>query len=168
MPFLARTIDKNAALIHSAGPLHQEAKIPANTLLVDLDAVTHNAKLLKEEAARVGLSLCFRTKQYGRNPLVSRAVVGDSDIKAVAVDMQCARALHYNGIPLGNIGNLCQVPEAELPVVVGQMCPAVVTVFSVDKARSISVAAVKADRVQELLIRVGRDGDVVFPGMDGG
>jgi predicted amino acid racemase len=168
MPFLDRTIEKNPRLVETGVRLHQEGRIPANTLLLDLDVITSNAALIKSEAARVGLRLYFMTKQYGRNPVVTNAVLGDSDAKTASVDIQCAKALHYNGFPLGNVGNLSQVPESDLPVVVGQMQPEVITVFSIEKAASVSRAAVDAGRSQDLLIRVRRDSDAVFPGMDGG
>src|SRR3982074_26970 len=153
MPFLDRTIEKNPRLVETGGRRPQEGKIPANTWLLDLDVITSNAALIKSEAARVGLRLYFMTKQYGRNPVVTKAVLGDSDAKTASVDIQCAKALHYNGLPLGNIGNLSQLPESDLPVVVGQMQPEVITVFSIEKAASVSRAAVDAGRSQDLLIR---------------
>ncbi len=168
MPFLDRTIAKNLTLIEAAVRLHQSGQIPANTLLLDLDATTQNAKLLRKEAARVGLQIYFMTKQYGRNPAVTKAAIGDSEASTVAVDIQCAKAIHYNDIRLGNVGNLNQVPESDLPTVVAHMRPEVLTIFSVAKAASVARVAASADRVQDLLIRVRRAGDVVFPGMDGG
>lgn len=168
MPFLNRTIDNNPNLIRAAVSLHQGGKIPANTFLLDLDTFDANVQLIKTEAQRCGLSIYFMSKQHGRNPIIFANATRDGLAKTVAVDMQCARALHYNGIPLGHIGNLCQVPNAELPTVIGRMQPEVMSVFTAAKAQATSEAATASGRTQDLLLRVRREGDVVFPGADGG
>ncbi len=168
MPFLARTITENPALIRAAVELHQAGELPANSLLLDLDVFSANAGLLKEEADRVGLRLYLMTKQHGRNPIVYRAAVEDGRASTVSVDIQCARALHSNGLPIGHIGNLCQVPHAEIARVVRDMRPEVMSIFSVAKAEALSQVAADLGRPQPVLLRVRDDHDVVFPGMDGG
>lgn len=168
MPFLDRTVRRNPALITAAVALHQDGRIPANTLVLDLDAFVANAAVLKDAAERHGLSTYFMTKQHGRNPVVVRAITGDGRAATVAVDMQCAQALFSSGVPIGHVGNLNQVPERDLDLVIGRMQPEVVSVFSVAKAGSVSAAAVRANREQAILLRVREATDTVLPGMEGG
>jgi predicted amino acid racemase len=168
MPFLDRTVRRNPALIRTAVALHRDARIPPNTLLLDLDAFIANASILKTAAERSGLSTYFMTKQHGRNPVVYGAITEDGRASTVAVDMQCAQSLMSNGIKVGHIGNLSQVPDGDLDFVVGQMRPEVLSVFSLAKAASASAAAARAGRRQDILLRVREPGDVVLPGMDGG
>ena len=168
MAFLERTLSRNPKLVEAAVKLHQEGKIPANSFVLDQDVFLANMNAVKDEAERVGIQLYFMTKQHGRNPLVYGPGVADGRAKLVAVDMQCAKAIHYNGLPLGHVGNLCQVPNGELDRVVGEMQPEVMSVFSVEKARAVSEAAVRAGRNQDLLLRVRSGADTTLPGMEGG
>jgi predicted amino acid racemase len=168
MPFLDRTVRRNPGLIRAAVSLHQGGEIPPNTLLLDFDRFVENARLLKDEAERQGLRLYFMTKQHGRNPLVFGAITTDGRASTVAVDMQCAQALHGNQIGLGHIGNLSQVPSGDLDLVIGRMRPEVMSLFSLSKAEEASTAAIKAAVVQDVLLRVRDSGDIVFPGMAGG
>jgi predicted amino acid racemase len=168
VPFLDRTVRLNPALIAAGIALHQDGKIPPNTLLLDVDAFTANAHLLKDEAERHGLATYFMTKQHGRNPVAAQAITADRRASTVAVDMQCAQALTSNDIPLGHIGNLCQVPDRDLDMVIGRMRPDVMSVFSVAKAEAASAAAVRVGRDQNVLMRVRAKDDVILPGMEGG
>lgn len=168
MPFLDKTIEKNPGLIRSAVFLHQEGKIPANTLLLDLDAFDENATMIKDEAERLGLHLYFMTKQIGRNPIVVRKATEDGRAKTVAVDIQDAKALHYNGISLGHVGNVSQIGNHELRAVIGRMRPEVLSVFTVQKAEAASRAAIKNAVEQDLLIRVRDDDDLVPAGTSAG
>jgi predicted amino acid racemase len=168
MTFLATTMRRNPGLIDSAIRLHQEGVIPANAFVLDQDAMLQNATFLKDEAQRLGLHVYFMTKQHGRNPAIYGPATADGRASTVSVDIDCARALHANHIPLGNVGNLCQVPTAEVTAVVERMQPEVISVFSVDKAREISHAALATGRTQDILLRVRDRNDVAFPGMAGG
>jgi predicted amino acid racemase len=168
VPFLDRTIRLNPELISTAVSLHQDGQIPANTLLLDLDAFIANAQALKDEAERCSLSTYFMTKQHGRNPVVARAITEDGRASTVAVDMQCAQALTSNDVPLGHIGNLCQVPDGDLEMVIGRMRPEVMSIFSVAKAGAASAAAVRTGDEQDVLLRVRANDDVILAGMEGG
>ena len=168
MPFLDRTVSRNPGLIRAAVSLHQAGEIPANTLLLDFDQFVENGRLLKEEADRHGLHLYFMTKQHGRNPLVFGAITEDGRASTVAVDMQCAQALHETGVGVGHIGNLSQVPKGDLEFIIGRVRPEVMSLFSLEKADQASTVALKVGAVQDVLLRVRNAGDVVFPGMAGG
>jgi predicted amino acid racemase len=168
MAFLDRTIARNPELVRAAVALHQAGELPSNTFVLDQDACLENARSMKDEAERVGLSIYFMTKQHGRNPLIYGPATEDGRASTVSVDIQCAKALHHNGVTIGHVGNLCQVPNGELDRVVGGMQPEVVSVFTVEKAEAVSKAALGADRVQDILLRVRRPGDLFLPGMEGG
>ena len=84
---------RNPALIEQSIALHQAGKIPANSYVIDLDAVEGNARTIAGVAAKFGLKAFAMTKQMGRNGSFCRAVAKGGIEKAVAVDMECARAL---------------------------------------------------------------------------
>jgi predicted amino acid racemase len=168
MPFLDRTIDRNPALIRAAALLHSSGQVPPNTFVLDLDAMLANARLITDEAERLGLSVYFMTKQIGRAPDVTRGVTADGRAKTVAVDIQDAQALHENGVPLGHCGNVTQIANSHLDYLIGSARPDVVSVFSVEKARAISLAAQRCGLIQDVLLRVRHDSDLVPAGTAGG
>jgi predicted amino acid racemase len=108
------------------------------------------------------------TKQIGRNPVVTKALVGAGGKATVAVDIADANALLAHGFGLGHIGNLVQVPSIDLPRILASR-PEVISVFSSAKARQIAAEAQRQGYTQDLLIRVADPGtDVYLPGMEGG
>src|SRR5665213_905862 len=92
---------RNPALVEQAIALHQAGRLPANAYVIDLDAVEANARIIAGAAAKLGLKAFAMTKQMGRNPSFCRALVRGGVGKAVAVDMECARATHRAGMGLG-------------------------------------------------------------------
>jgi predicted amino acid racemase len=165
--FLDTTARKNPGLIRAATTLHQEGVIPANTYVIDLDAIRHNAEAFAAEADRVGISLYQMTKHYNRNPLVTQTAISAGIGSTVAVDVQCAQNITRYGLPLGHVGHLVQIPRHALRSVL-QARPEVVTIFSVEKARHISDAARELGIVQDLLIRVRSEDDIIYPNEEGG
>src|SRR5438094_10166394 len=109
--FLATTLLRNPALIRAAVALHQGRHVPPNTFLVDLEALRDNAHLLADAARRHGLRLYGMTKQFGRNPLLARAMLAGGIPSAVAVDWDEAHTLTRFGVPIGHLGHLVQVPD---------------------------------------------------------
>ena len=71
------------------------------------------------------------------------------------------------GIRIGHLGHLGQIPTALIPAAL-RLNPQVVTVYSVEKARQISVAAAGLGKQVSLLLRVVADGDFLYPGQEGG
>jgi predicted amino acid racemase len=165
--FLDNTIKYNPRLIETAVRFHQSGRIPANTYLIDLDAVRRNAARMHEESQRTGVQLYFMTKQFNRNPLVAWGIVKSGIPSAVAVEMQCARFLSRYDVPVGHVGHLVPIPKHEIPHVLS-MNPEVITVFNTEKAKQISDAAVELGMVQKLLLRVRGDDDIIFPNEEGG
>ncbi len=78
---------RNPALIEAAIALHQAGALPANCTVIDLDAVTENARAIREAADAAGLKVFAMTKQMGRNGDFCRAVAAGGIGEAVAVDM---------------------------------------------------------------------------------
>ena len=158
---------RNPALIDAVITLHQQGQLPANTFVLDLDAVTANAGVIATEAARLGLTPFAMTKQVGRNPDLSRALIAGGIPASVNVDMECARATHRAGLRIGHLGHLVQVPHGEAASAAA-MQPAYWTVFSDDKAVEAAHASAQLGRDQALLARIYADGDEFYSGHEGG
>ena len=165
--FLETTLARNPELVETAIALIRDQRIEPNTFVIDLDRVADNARLIADEAARLGLSLHFMTKQQGRNPFLAAAARAAGIPDAVAVDVPEARLLNGHGIEIGHVGHLVQVPARDTGDVVA-MRPGAVTVFSVEAARRVSEAALEVERVQDVLLRVWKPGDFLYPGQEGG
>lgn len=125
---------RNPAFILAAQELHQKGKIPANSYVLDLDAVTENARLIRTESDRLGLKVFAMTKQVSRQSGFARAVMAGGIERAVAVDMACAIACHNAGLRIGHLGHLVQVPRAEAAMAARDLALDYWTVLSDDKA----------------------------------
>lgn len=158
---------RNPGLIEQAIALHQAGAIPANSYVIDLDAVCGNAALIRAEADKVGLKVFAMTKQMGRNGDFCRAVKAGGIDKAVAVDMECARACARAGLGIGHLGHLVQVPRHEAGAG-GALAPDFWTVFNREKAGEAAKAAKAGGRSQALLARIHAEGDRFYNGHEGG
>jgi predicted amino acid racemase len=165
--FLRATLQRNLALIETAAGLHRSGEIGPNTFVIDIDRVLQNAQLISSSASELGIRLHAMTKQQGRNPFLALAAVAGGIPDAVTVDVPEARVMHLHGIPLGHVGHLVQVPERDTDEIVG-MSPGAVTVFSVEAARRTGEAAARLGRTQDVLLRVWKPGDFIYPGQEGG
>jgi predicted amino acid racemase len=166
--FLDALMARNPRLVESAAELALDGAIPANTYVLDLDAIAANGRAIRAAAEQHGLSLYWMLKQVGRNPLVAEALVADGSAETVSVDVQCADALLHNGFRLGHIGNLVQIARADLPRLLAGR-PDVVSVFSVRKAEQIATVATELGIEQDLLLRVADPAaDIYLPGMEAG
>lgn len=159
---------RNPAFIEAAMRLHQEGRVPANAYVIDLDAVERNARLLKDEADRLGLKIFAMTKQVGRSSSFCRAVMGGGIDRSVAVDMACARATHRAGMKVGHLGHLQQIAKAEANAAATTFRPDYWTVFNDTKAAEAAVAAREAGYRQDLLARIRAEGDIFYRGHEGG
>jgi hypothetical protein len=131
---------RNPGLISAAIELHQAGRLPANTYVLDLDAIEANANAIATEARRVGVTPFAMTKQIGRNPDACRAIVAGGIPASVAVDVDCAVATTNAGMSLGNVGHLVQVPTGEADLV-ASLDPDNWTVFTADKAAEAAAAS---------------------------
>ncbi|MCP8884108.1 alanine racemase [Devosia sp. XJ19-1] len=159
---------RNPQFITAAMALHQSGQIPANSYVLDLDAVEANARTLKSEADRNGLKIFAMTKQAGRSSSFCQAVQRGGIEKSVAVDMACARATHRAGMPVAHLGHLSQVARAEADAAAATFRPDFWTVFNAEKAHEAGQAAHKAGYRQNLLARIKAEGDTFYRGHEGG
>ncbi len=165
--FMQRLIDRNPDLLKAAVDLHQSGRIPANTFLIDLDTIAENARNLSATAERLGLKTYIMTKQFARNPFVSKVAQAAGLGGVVAVDINCALMARRYGIPVGHMGHLNQIPRGQIATAVS-MRPEVMTVYNVEHAEWINEAAANEGIVQDVLIRVSAPGDIFFDGQEGG
>lgn len=159
---------RNPDFITAAMALHQAGRIPANAYVLDLDAVTANARVLKTESDRHGLTIYAMTKQVGRSSSFCRAVMAGGIEKSVAVDMACARATHNAGMQVGHLGHLSQIARHEADAAAAVLRPDYWTVFNDTKAQEAASGANKAGRIQNLLARIKAEGDTFYRGHEGG
>ncbi|REJ22999.1 MAG: amino-acid racemase [Bacillaceae bacterium] len=165
--FLQSTIKHNKKLIEAALDFHQQGIIPPNTYVIDLDTVKRNAKVLSEKAKKQDIELFFMTKQFGRNPLVAQAIVESGIEKAVAVDPWEAMTLSKNGIQIGHVGHLVQIPVHMISTILN-LNPDYVTVFSYENARNISRIAQQMGKKQKVFLRIANKDDYIYNGQEGG
>lgn len=164
--FLDVLVRRNRRFVQAAVELHQRGEIPANSYVIDLEAVRTNARRFAEEAARHMWVLAM-TKQMGRNPAFIEAVADGGIDAFVAVDMADARRIHGVGHRVGHIGHLVQVPRREAAAAAA-MAPDYWTVYSMDKAREAAKASAEGGREQRLLARIFAEGDTFYKGHEGG
>ena len=165
--FLNTLITRNRAFLEASVRLHQDNLIPANSYVLDFDALEANTRLMSAEAHRRGLKVYAMSKQVGRAAGALRAITDAGADGYVAVDMACARPIVANGHRLGNLGHLVQVPRAEAGEA-ASLAPEYWTIFSRNKAVEASRAVCGGDRVQRVLLRVWDREDVFYPGHEGG
>jgi len=165
--FLNMVIERNPQLIIEATKLHRNGFIEPNTYVLDVDSIYENAKLIKDTALKYNVNLYYMTKQFGRNPIISKIIEKAGIDKAVAVDFDEAKVLFDNGLKIGHIGHLVQVPKNDIKLSLF-MKPEVITCFSYEKAKEISNNARELGIMQDILLRVIDENDVIYPGQEGG
>ena len=166
--FLEPLIRRNPKFIEAAMALHRSGAIPANSYVLDLDAVERNARTFQAEADKHGLKTFAMTKQVGRHSGFCKAVMKGGIERSVAVDMACAAACDQAGLKTGHLGHLVQVPTREAAFAAARLRPDFWTVFSFAKAREAAAASATAGREQRLMARVQTEGDTFYRGHEGG
>ena len=86
--FLERLLKTNEPLVSAAFDMQQHGVILPDTYILDLDAITRNAEVMKKEADSYGIKLYFMLKQLGRNPLVAKRIQEIGFAGAVCVDFR--------------------------------------------------------------------------------
>ncbi|WP_067929471.1 alanine racemase [Alicyclobacillus shizuokensis] len=165
--FLAQLCTRNGAFVDSALQLYRSGQIPPNSYALDVDQIGRNAAAMAAAAKERNLSLYFMTKQIGRNPVACRAIAEAGIRKAVAVDPAEALMLADNGVELGHVGHLVQIPGYYMEPILRKR-PEVVTVFSVAAAETVSRVAAALGQTQDLLLRVIRRTDSMYNAQEGG
>lgn len=165
--FLTKTIEKNKRLIDVAISLHTQGLIEPDTYVIDVDQTLQNAKAILDRANEIGITLFFMMKQLGRNPYIAKKLIEIGYHSAVVVDYREAQVMMDNNIPLGNVGHLVQIPKFQLERIL-KYGTEVVTVFSLDKLKEINEICKKIGKIQNVIVKVIDDGDMIYPGQDGG
>jgi predicted amino acid racemase len=158
---------RNPEFIKTVVELHQKGELKSNSFVIDLDVVRENIKIIKEDSDRHGLDIYWMTKQINRNPEVLKVLSEIKSPKTIAVDIDCARIIVYNGGVVGHIGHLCNVPKNDISWVL-DLNPEIITVYSVQKAKDISEIAKKKGKVQDIMLRVVDNDNFFYPGQTGG
>ncbi|WP_410750055.1 YhfX family PLP-dependent enzyme [Citrobacter sp. U14242] len=158
---------QNPALITAAVSLWQKGKIAPDSWVIDVDQVMENGKRLLDVARQHGISLYLMTKQFGRNPWLAEKLLQLGYAGIVVVDYKEGRVMRRAGLPVAHQGHLVQIPSREVSDAVAQGTD-VITLFSLEKAREVSAAAVKAGREQAVMLKVYDKDDFLYPGQESG
>lgn len=165
--FLEATKRRNPKMIETAIQLHQQGTILPDTYILDLDMIEANAKQMLAVAKEHQVELFYMTKQIGRNPLVAKKLTELGMTHAVVVDFKEALVMMENGLALGNVGHLVQVPQHLLEKVISYGTK-YITVYSMEMLESIQKVAKKIGKKQAVLLRIVSDEDQLYPGQYGG
>lgn len=166
--FLELVNRRNRALMDFAIQLHKNGDILPDTYVIDLDSVLYNAKIMSEIAEREGVELYYMTKQIGRNPLIARKISENSKIKkAVVVDYKEALRMMEEGLLLGNVGHLVQIPDSLLEKIISYGTE-YITIYSKEKLLQIIRVALKLRKKQKILIKIIEKNDNIYDGQYGG
>lgn len=165
--FLQATKERNPKLIDTAVQLHQNGTILPDTYILDVDMILENARLILEEANKYNIRLYFMLKQIGRNPKIAEKLIELGYESAVVVDFNEARQMMNHNIPLGNVGNLVQIPKHFLKEVMIYGTE-YITVFSLEKLKQVNEVAGELGIKQKVLMKVLDQGDAVYEGQHGG
>ena len=165
--FLNKLKENNPALLQYAFEAHRRGDILPDTYLLDLDAITENGRQMVSAARENGVVLYFMLKQIGRNPLVAKRLMEIGFGGCVAVDFREALRMVEEGIHLGNVGHLVQVPSHALKTILAAR-PDVVTVYTREKIREIDRAAGELELCQPLLLRITDPDGSLYSGQTGG
>lgn len=165
--FIEALKTQNPALIQSARKLWQQGAILPDSCVIDVDQVMENGRRLLMAAAHHDIRLYLMTKQLGRNPWLAKRLIALGFRGAVAVDFKEARRMRNAGVPVSHAGHLVQVPTSQIPETVAASTD-IVTVFSLEKAREISVAAQQCGYTQPIMLKIFADQDTLYPGQEAG
>lgn len=151
--FLDKVKSRNKRLIDIAVKMHQKGEIMPDSYIIDIDTLLSNAKKMLEVAKQNNVRLLFMLKQLGRNPYIAKKLVDLGYEGAVVVDYNEAKIMMRNNIPIGNIGNLVQIPQKMIGEIIDYGVD-VITVFSIEKLTLINEIAKTKNKVQKIIIKV--------------
>ncbi|MFM1541471.1 alanine racemase [Helcococcus ovis] len=165
--FLDKVKSRNKRLIDIAVKMHQKGEIMPDSYIIDIDTLLSNAKKMLEVAKQNNVRLLFMLKQLGRNPYIAKKLVDLGYEGAVVVDYNEAKIMMRNNIPIGNIGNLVQIPQKMIGEIIDYGVD-VITVFSIEKLTLINEIAKTKNKVQKIIIKVYSDDDIFYSGQESG
>ena len=165
--FLNKLQQTNPELLRFAFEAHRSGQIMPDTYLLDADTIVENGRKMVALARENKVRLYFMLKQIGRNPLIARRLMEIGFDGCVAVDFREALLMIREGIPIGNVGHLVQVPNHALKTILAAR-PDVVTVYTLEKIRQIDRVAGELGLVQPLLLRITDPDGQLYSGQVGG
>ena len=165
--FLDVTTRRNSKLIDVAFDLHQKGLVLPDTYILDVDAIESNASSLAKDAEKQGIRLFYMTKQFGRNPYVAQRIHDIGIEKAVVVDYKEALIMMDQGLPLGNVGHLVQIPKQLLKRIMAYGAE-FITIYSLEALQQIIDVSVELNIKQKVLVKVIETGDQIYEGQFGG
>ncbi|CDL85935.1 YhfX family PLP-dependent enzyme [Xenorhabdus cabanillasii] len=158
---------QNPKLIEIAKSLWQQGVILPDTYIIDVDQVLNNGRHLLQTAKQYGIEPYLMTKQFGRNPWLTKKLIELGYPGVVAVDFKEAYSLSQHDIPLCHIGHLVQTPTHLIKTMLKRN-PEIITVFSIEKAQTISDTAEKLGCVQPIMLKVFTQRDISFTCQEAG
>lgn len=158
---------QNPALISAALRFWQQGEIAPDSWVIDVDQVLDNGRRLADVARQYGITLYLMTKQFGRNPWLAEKLLALGYQGVVVVDFKENRVMRRAGLAVAHQGHLVQIPSDQVTSAVRQGTE-VITVFSLEKAREVSMAAVEAGCIQAVMLKIYDKGDLFYPGQEGG
>jgi predicted amino acid racemase len=164
--FLSQILRRNPSLIDACVELHQRGIIPANSYVLDIDTLRHNAALMVREGKKYGLRIFAMTKQIGRNPAALSALKEEGIDACVCVDMDDVYPVRAGGMRIGHLGHLVQIPANRIAAAVSAG-PEYWTVYSLEQARAIS-RVLPPGKSQNIMMRIFKAGDTFYKGHEGG
>ncbi|MBA5761165.1 alanine racemase [Vibrio sp. 404] len=167
--FLEALKKQNPDLIKAALSLFKQGQLLPDTTVIDVDQVIKNALLMRKVADKHGIKLFAMTKQFGRNPMLAKILINQCKFDGVVcVDFKEARLMAKHGLPIANVGHLVQPPSHMIQSLVNDVKPQVITVYSLDKVKQISDAALRANRQQGLLLKFFHPRDNLYTNQESG
>ena len=165
--FLETLKHRNPNLIKTAFELHQKGLVMPDSYIIDVDTFLDNAAKILKKAKEYNIKLYCMTKQVGRNPYLAKELekIGYSGV--VAVDFKEAELFINNGLKIGNVGHIVQIPKNMIKKVV-RSNPEIITVYSYEKAEEISKAALELGKIQDIMLKVNDSGSEIYPGQESG
>ncbi len=165
--FLEMLQKRNPQLVAAIFDLHQQQQLMPDTVVLDWEAIQHNAQRLAQQAAKYHLQPFFITKQFGFNPLIAKSIINAGFAGVVCVDFREVQMCMQHGLPIANVGHLVQIPQAMMPSVLEygvEFC----TIYSIEKAQQINDIAAKLGKKQKILIKMIADNNTVYKGQEAG
>ncbi len=166
--FLEALKKQNSKLIDATLVLHEQGLLLPDSYIIDLEQFKVNAQLIKDKADEFGIKLYGMTKQFGRNAILAKTLEEVGYEGVVAVDYKEARVLHKQGVRISHLGHLVQPPESMLNEIIQEIQPEIITVYSLEKAQTISDIALKLGMTQKVLVKFIDEGDALYANQESG
>ena len=165
--FLKRLLETNKNFVDATLNLYHKDLILPDSYCIDVDAFLYNAKLILSEAQSKNIKLYYMLKQIGRNPYLAKKLEELGYLGAVCVDFKEVEIMMENGLKLGNVGHLVQIPKSMIEKVIKYGAD-IFTVCSLEMIEKISEIALKNNKIQNIMLRILENDSNIYPGQEAG